>query len=120
MTDRDQLLRERNAWREQAEKLDAEIERLTGMVAAQDRTLAIGDELAESLSATLAEERAKIDRLQNQITEIPTLCRRYEAEIERMRELLWRWMSTQEGDDPVTPELMEETDAALAGKEDGE
>lgn len=39
------------------------------------------------------------------------------AEIEQLRELLWRWMSTQEGDEPVTPELLEETDAALAATE---
>ena len=31
---------------------------------------------------------AEIERLQDQITEIPTLCRRYEAKIERLREAL--------------------------------
>jgi hypothetical protein len=35
-------------------------------------------------------------------------------ENKRLRELLWRWMSTQEGGEPVTPELLEETDATLA------
>jgi len=36
------------------------------------------------------------------------------SENKQMRELLFRWMSTQEGDEPVTPELLEETDAAIS------
>ena len=42
--------------------------------------------LFAELRGQVTEQAEAIEHLQEQITEIPTLCRRYEAEIERLRE----------------------------------
>jgi chromosome segregation ATPase len=64
-------------------ELEAENERLERLLGGVRNDMAAASKLVDSLQ----DER---DKLRDQVTEIPTLCRRYEAERDRLRDALER------------------------------
>lgn len=79
----------------------------------EDMSLKVPFKEFSAAQSRIKELEAEVERLRKRRTEIDDEAFRYAEQVETLRALLWEWMSTQEGDEPVTPELLERTDAAL-------